>query len=438
MTTGRTSAFPATRYSTVAIMLHWLVAALLIFEIGLGLRMEAAHGATKFAVFQLHKSIGITILLLVAIRLLWRLYCTPPRITAKPWERALAHAVHALFYLLLFALPISGWIIVSTSRIVVPTLLYGTIPWPHFPGVTGAANGWWHDAAAFVHVNLVTVIYVLFALHVAGALKHHLVDRDGDIAKMAPGARPGAWADPRLIAIVGGVLLVAGLGRQWLPIGVPKSVEPPIAQAPALPESAAPAPPPVMPARIAPSAETVRPRTDGTVVAGAEATRDIPIWAISAKSTLHFHTTWSGASIDGGFRRFEGEIAFDPDRLDRSHVAIRVDTASVFSGEDQRDETMKSDDWFSTATFATATFKADRFRRTGTDHYLASGTLTIKGVTLPISLPFTLKVKGDKAAMQGTATVDRTAYKIGLGDYAGTDEIPAGVRVDVAIDAARK
>ena len=71
------------RYSTVAIVLHWLIAALLIFEVGLGLRMEAARGSAKFAVFQLHKSVGITILLLVALRIISRFFRKPPAIEAK-------------------------------------------------------------------------------------------------------------------------------------------------------------------------------------------------------------------------------------------------------------------------------------------------------------------------------------------------------------------
>ncbi|MDB5686969.1 MAG: YceI family protein [Rhizorhabdus sp.] len=433
MVTDKISAAPArTRYSTVAIILHWLIAGLLIFEVGLGLRMEAAHGAAKFAVFQLHKSIGITILLLVALRLVWRFYRTPPAIAAKGWERALAHAVHILFYVLLFALPISGWIIVSTSRIVVPTLLYGVIPWPHVPGLASAKEAW-HAAAEFLHVNLVKLIYALFALHVAGALKHHFLDRDGDIARMAPGTKPGAWADPRLILIGFGVVIAAGLGLQWLPVGRAVTPPSPVVEAPA---TVAPEPAPAVVADAPPQA-TVEEEAPiaNTTEAVAEA---VPSWTISGDSTLHFRTSWSGDAINGGFKGFDGDIIFSPDHLDRSHVEIRIAMASVFSGDDQRDETLKSADWFAIAAHATAIFKADRFRKLGADRYVANGTLRMKGTSLPISLPFTLKIKGDKAVMQGTAAIDRTAYKVGEGDYASTSEIPAAVNVDVMVHATRK
>ena len=440
--TNRTGSHRA-RYTTVAIVLHWLIAALLIFEVGLGLRMEAAHGPAKFVVFQLHKSIGITILLLVVLRLLWRLMRTPPAILARPWERALAHVVHIGFYIILFAMPLSGWVIVSTSRIVVPTLLYGTVPWPHFPGTGGladAAKAAWHDPAEFIHVNLVYVIYAFFALHVAGALKHHFLDQDGDIARMAPGARAGRL-DLRLTLILGGALLAAWLGRGLLPLG-PVAATTAVAEAPPAPATPVAPQPPVTEAAAAPAPPTAaveEPVADEPAANATEAVKAGPSsWAIGKGSTLQFRTSWSGAAIAGGFRKFEGDIDFGPDALDKSRVEIRVDTGSVFSGDDQRDETLKSADWFSVASFATATFSASKFRKVGADRYVANGTLKLKGVSLPIALPFTLRIKGDAATMQGSATLDRTAYKIGEGDYASTSEIPADVTVDVVIKATRK
>lgn len=423
------------RYSTVAMVLHWLIAALLIFEVGLGLRMEAASGSAKFAIFQLHKSVGITILLLVALRLVWRFYKTPPLVAARGWERVLANAVHALFYLLLFALPISGWIIVSTSKIVVPTLLYGAVPWPHFPGLeelAGEARTAWNAASEFVHVNLVNLLYLLFALHLAGALKHHFLDRDGDIARMVPGTRAGRWFDPRLIAIGIGVLGFAGLGFAWLPIGTTRptaqaTVSPASSQAPSVaPVVAAPEPAAAAEPEIANAAEAV------------DEKMELSTWTIGKGSSLRFRTSWSGEAISGGFNRFDGTIDFSPDVLEESRAEIRIETASVFSGDDQRDETLKSGEWFATGAHGTAIFRASRFRKTGANSYVVSGTLTLKGMTLPIALPFTLKFADDRATMQGTATVDRTAYKIGEGEYASTSEIPANVMVSVRINAIRR
>lgn len=418
MATGTAS----TRYSTVAIILHWLIAALLIFQVGLGLRMEAVSGAAKFAAFQLHKSVGITLLLLVALRLVWRFYRTPPPVAATGWERVLAVAVHTLFYLLLFALPISGWLIVSTSKIEVPTLLYGAIPWPNLP-IAAAAKEAWHNAGEFIHVNLVTILYGLFALHVAGALKHHFFDRDGDIGRMAPGVKAGK-ADPRLIAIGLGAVAAAGLGLQWLPIGATKAAAPPkVAIQETAPQPLAEAPP------VAESEE--EPIENET----APVEETLSSWSIASGSSLRFRTSWSGQAIDGGFSRFDGTIDFSPELLDQSRVEIRIETGSADSGDSQRDETLKSGDWFATGAHGTAVFKASRFRKTGAKSFVANGTLRLKGVTLPVSLPFTLIIDGDRATMQGSATIDRTAFKIG---DASTAEIPASVRVDVRVNARKK
>ena len=434
MNTG--TGIAANRYSTVAIVLHWLIGALLIFEIGLGHNMEEAEGPAKFAVFQLHKSIGITILLLVAVRLLWRFMRRPPAVSAKGWEKALAYIVHGLFYLLLFALPITGWIVISSGRIVVPTLLYGTLPWPDAPGfanMVATAKEGWHDAAAFIHVTLANVMLALFALHVLGALKHHFIDRDPDIAKMAPATRPGSWIDPRLWLIGLGVVAAAALGLLWKPAGQPA------AKATVPTEAMDAAPLPSEPANATAATEEPRPADNAAAEvakmdASAAASSD---WAIGKGSSLHFHTSWSSAAIDGGFTGFDGTIRFSPDHLDTSRVAIRVHTTSVFSGDTQRDETLKSADWFDTGAHGLATFTADRFRKTGPGAYIANGTLRLKGVSLPLSLPFTLDIKGDRATMRGTATVNRTAYKIGQGAFEATDEVPAAVRVDVAVNATR-
>jgi len=386
------------------------------------------RGAAGFAAFQLHKSVGITILLLVALRLVWRWYRTPPPAVVTGWQRVLAHSVHLAFYVLLFAIPLSGWAIVSTSRTIVPTLLYGVVPWPNLPlaGLAAGAKSAWYDAAEFIHGNLWWVVLALFALHLAGALKHQWIDRDGELARMAPGVGGRRW-DPRLILILLGFVGAAALAWQ-MQFAPPAPVPAPVAAAV----------PPVA-AAVLETAPTQSPTAAEPVA--TEAPIEKPAlsssWTIAPASTLRFRTTWSGSAVDGGFQRFGGHIVFDPAALDKARVTIDIDTASVFSGDAQRDETLKSEDWFGVASHAKSVFRADRFRRLGEGRYRATGTLTLKGVTLPIAFPFTLKIDGDRATMRGTATLDRTAYKIGAGDYAATTDIPAAVTVDIAVDARR-
>ena len=428
-----TSANAPTRYSTVAIVLHWAIAALLLFEVGLGLNMEGAKGAARFTVFQLHKSVGITILLLVALRIVWRFMRHPPPTGATGWERVLAHIVHAAFYAILFALPLSGWLIVSASKLAVPTLLYGIVPWPHLPGFATMAAGakeTWRAAGDFVHLNLVNLLYLLFALHVAGALKHHLIDRDGDIARMVPGTRTGVWADPRLLLIGFVAIAAATLGLTWSSAAARREAVAPPAQ--------------VGPVEVVPPAPVAAP-VEATATPGVEATAtegkdqaELSSWAVQPGSTLRFRTTFSGDAIAGQFSKFGGEIVFGPQKLAQSQATITVDTGSVSSGDSQRDETLKGDDFFATSANRDAVFRTSRFRKTGTDRYVADGTLRLKGMTARVTLPFTLKIVGDVATMRGSATIDRLAYKVGEGDYASTAEIPAAVVIEVAVTARRK
>ena len=274
------------------------------------------------------------------------------------------------------------------------------------------------------------MLYGLFALHLAGALKHHFIDRDGDMARIAPGMRTGSWSDPRLLVIGAAAIVAAVFGLTWRPGPSDRvTVAPPPAAAPELPAIPTPDASPVP----TPSASAPAPEAAAT----AEAEQGVSSWAILPGSSLRFRTTWSGEAITGGFTKFGGDIAFGPDQLDKSAVTITIDTGSVFSGDSERDGTLEGDDWFAVGANRNAVFKATRFSKTGGDRYVASGTLRMKGVTAPISVPFTLRIVDEQATMQGSATIDRLAYKIGEGEFASTAEIPAVVAVQITIKARR-
>lgn len=184
------------RYSRGAILLHWIIAILLIGQIAGGLYMvgipkEAA--ALKYQVFQLHKSFGITILLLTIVRLAWRFTHRPPKLpeTMPGWEKAAARGSHFLFYVLLLVIPLLGWAYVSVAPLNVPTELFGIIDWPHLPFFAGVTNR--KEVADFFaesHEIAAKVTIVLLALHVGAALKHHFISGDNVLARMLPLVRP--------------------------------------------------------------------------------------------------------------------------------------------------------------------------------------------------------------------------------------------------------
>lgn len=182
------------RYSTVAILLHWTIAGLLVWNVLLGWQAEELKGAAKVAVMQLHKPLGITIMLLTLFRIAWRFISPPPPLSGhlKPWERHLARAVHVLFYALLIAIPFTGWAAVSASALikVYPINMFGLFDWPIIQPLYNLPAELRHarqESIEDIHKLLAKVIiYGLIPLHILGALKHQFLDRDNELARMIP------------------------------------------------------------------------------------------------------------------------------------------------------------------------------------------------------------------------------------------------------------
>jgi cytochrome b561 len=142
-----------------------------------------------FQLYQLHKSVGVTILLAAVLRLAWRLTNRPPELPAdmSGLERALAVGSHRLLYLLLLAVPLAGWALVSASVLDIPTVLFGVIPWPDLPGLPHKAPA--EDAFKALHAWLAWGLLALVGLHAAAALRHHFVKRDPVLIHMLPFVR---------------------------------------------------------------------------------------------------------------------------------------------------------------------------------------------------------------------------------------------------------
>jgi cytochrome b561 len=182
----------ANSYASVAKFLHWLIALAILGMIALGWTMNdlPRTDPLKFTLFQWHKSIGITILLLSLFRLAWRWAHPAPPLpdTMKAWEKILAKSVVILFYALMIGIPLLGWAVVSSSPLNIPTLLYGLIPWPHLPILPALENKKEiSETLGDVHSFLAYSVLALLALHAGGALKHHFVNKDDVLTRMSPG-----------------------------------------------------------------------------------------------------------------------------------------------------------------------------------------------------------------------------------------------------------
>jgi len=186
----------ALRYTTVAIVLHWAIAALILLNIGIGFLMEGLAQPLKAIAVPFHFSCGITILLLTAMRVAWRLTHRPPPMAAQmaPWERAAAHAVHGLLYLLMMAMPLIGWSIISAHppRPEGAARIWGVLRLPAIPPISHlgtAAQKAAHGLFVNAHAAGGWILTGLLVLHVAGALKHQWFDRRPELARMGIGRR---------------------------------------------------------------------------------------------------------------------------------------------------------------------------------------------------------------------------------------------------------
>ncbi|MBL8641798.1 MAG: cytochrome b [Alphaproteobacteria bacterium] len=180
-------------YTKIAIILHWLIGLAIIAMIAMGLILEDIPDDYKFMAYQLHKSIGLTILGLSFFRLFWRLTHRPPAlpVNMKPWEIWAAKLTHIGFYVLMIGIPLSGWALVSAAPppYNFPIMWFGLFEWPHLPVTVDKELS--HDFAE-VHETLAYLTIILLGLHVGAALKHHFINKDNVLARMLPFLRGAA------------------------------------------------------------------------------------------------------------------------------------------------------------------------------------------------------------------------------------------------------
>ncbi len=390
------------RYTAVAIALHWAIALLIIGMIAVGWimgDMAGGPGSPKTAIIQIHKSIGITILLLTIARIVWRLMNPPPPEPAMPkWQARLASSVHILLYALMIAMPLTGWIMASAEISQHETRFFGTVEMyiPGIPTLSDGAREGIADVTENLHSKLAWVIIALLALHVAGALKHQFVDKDGLLARMAPGlfgrtAGPVNKGHGGLFAFGGAIAvfaIIAGLSLS--------------------------APP-------APAGDTTVAATEETAALKSNA----PVWVVDyEKSTIKFGAAYMGRPFEGTFSGWKADIQLDtnaPANKDTpvdGYIRVAIPLASVNTGEPYYDENVTQGDWFDVAKFPEAVFEVTGgvFKDSDTQ-YEATGVLTLKGAKNPVRLPFTLALDGATATAHAETTLKRIALGVGKGTY---------------------
>ena len=405
------------RYHTAAIVLHWLLAGLLVYQFALGLRLDELKGGDKFVAFQLHKSIGITVLLLSLARVALRLFVARPAEFGAGGQKLTARLVHWGFYAVMLLGPLTGWIIVSTAKIKLPTMLFGVVPWPHLP-LPAAFN----EPADLAHTVLVWTLPALIALHVAGVIYHWRL-RDEVPGRMFPAGLAqlyGIGAGMIWLAASAGLGMAGPLPNLW---GVSPAPAPAASSVPlsSLSETA-----------DAASAEPVPTET----AAAAEAAVSCD-WTVEPGSRLGFVAHYGSEPVNGTFRKWQARIKFCADDLPHASIAATISLNSASTGDADRDENLHGASFFDTSQFTQARFTASGFKQLGAGRYAANGNLSLHGVNRPVRVVFTLVQSGAGATAQGSASLSRLAFGVGSDEWAATDQIPDAVTVQFTIRATR-
>ncbi|RKT34587.1 cytochrome b561 [Roseovarius halotolerans] len=402
----------STTYGSVTKTFHWLTALLILAMFPLGLlASDLAHdvrggsaspddSALQLAatLFSMHKTIGVALFFVALARIAWAIGQPKPALLNgdKPAEAWLAETVHWLLYGSLVAVPLSGWV--------------------HHAASSGFAPIWWPlgqslplvpkderlaDITGTLHYLLQWMLLAAIALHVAGALKHHLLDGDATLRRMLPGQNPALPTErqpghvlPLLTALALWGAVLGGAG--WLGWFTPRDHAADIA------------------------------------VQGAPLDAVESEWQVEDGS-LQITVVQMGSEVTGSFADWTASIDYS-DSADANgrhgSVDVTISIPSLTLGS-VTSEALGAD-YFNAEAFPTARFNADLLSTD--DGKLARGTLTIRDQSVPVEMPFTLDIQGDSATAQGGLSVDRRAFGIG-GESTGS--LAASVEITFDLTARR-
>jgi len=386
-------------YGTITKTFHWLTALLIITVIPLGaianrLPYETNEQlAFKAQLFSFHKTLGVIIFAVALGRIIWAMTQTKPGSLhpERKIETMLAELVHWLLYISLVAVPLTGWIHHAATEGFAPVLLPISQDLPLVPKDESIAK-----LFAGLHWVWSKIMVGAILLHVAGALKHQFIDKDVTLKRMwfgqsdsgVSGSHNGGLAAP--ISALAIYVIATGAGA---------------------------------------AAGLYTAKSDIVQADLAEVSSE---WTVST-GELGLTVTQFGTPVSGEFEDWTSAITFDENATGvLGAVETTIAIGSLKLGSVTNDAL--GTDFFNASTFPTAVFAADIVANG--DAFLAEGALTIKGITAPITLPFTLTLDGDTAQMASSVVIDRQTFQIGQ-SMSDESNLAFAVTVDIALTATR-
>ncbi|RPE66374.1 cytochrome b561 [Pacificibacter maritimus] len=391
-------------YGGLARFFHWAIALLILTAFALGIigdnmPRNAETVDTLKTLYSVHKTVGVTVFILAVLRIIWAIVQPRPvpLHPEKKLETLAAEVMHWALYGALVVVPLSGWVMHAAE------VGFANIWWPFGQGLpfVPKSEAVSHAAGA-VHGVAVFVLLGAVVAHIAGAVKHVVIDKDDTMARMTKGVSAGdaSTSSHSLIAPL------AGLGLWVIVIGGALA-----GNAMAVETAAAPA-----------EVEATQDEPSGIMPV-----TDAPEWTVT-DGRLSFKVAQSGAPIEGVFDTWNAQITYDVD-TGLGTVSVNIDTTSLTLGSVT--STAKGPEFFNTDAYTTSIFEAEIARIENGPAHVATGDVTLIGQTVPVLLEFDLQVDGTAAKMTGQALLDRRDFGMGQG-YA--DESTVGFAVDITVE----
>ncbi|MFK7860672.1 MAG: cytochrome b/b6 domain-containing protein [Granulosicoccus sp.] len=375
------------RYGDVAVIFHWLIAFFIIGLVVVGKYMVGLepNDPVRFELTQWHKSFGLTVLFLSILRLAWRFTHRPPPEPASipHWQQRIATAVHLLLYGLLFAIPVTGWIMSSASPLNIDTVLFNVFTIPHLPPFADLPNKA-EIAESFheYHELAGNLLILLLLAHIGAALKHHLIDKDTILVRMLPD-----WASrsfKRKIA----VLTFAVLGS------------------------------------------TV------ALYLYAESNNQEALLA-SGDSEVSFIADVTGDETPGAFADTTVTATIDTLSPANSSIIAVVNTKTLSSKNPQVEGALPDAEWFDIEGHPEARFESTTIAANEDGTFQVVGDLTIKTTTRTVSFPMSITDEEDNQVARGEFLIDRREFDIGMESQRNDDYVGFNVTVRFRFDISQ-
>ena len=372
------------RYGDVAVIFHWLIAFFIIGLLAIGKYMTSLddNDPVRFVLTQWHKSFGLTVLFLSVLRLVWRFtHRPPPEIVSIPhWQQRVASAAHTVLYLLMFVLPITGWIMASASPLNIDTVLFNVITIPHLPPFADLPNKAEIAESFHEYHELAGNLLILILLaHIGAALKHHWRDKDNVLLRMLPD-----WASRSFKA------------------------------------------------KIAALSVAVFASTSGLMLYAASGKQAALLEA--GDSEVSFIAGVNGDSSPGKFADTQVTASIDTENPENSSIVAVVNTASLSSDDPQVAGSLPDPEWFDVDGHPQARFESTAITSQADGTLQVEGNLTIKTTTQAVSFAMSLDDEDGKQVARGKFKIDRSKFDIGMESQPNDQYVGWNVTVQFRFD----